>query len=86
MTPKRVEHMEDVAQRIVDEIREKYPLGQAEHGGNLWEQPGALTALRQELIDFIVYLDVVEQQLQAKHPKFHSWLMGGEAKAALPVD
>ena len=42
----------------------KYRKGQAEHGGELYAKPGALTNLEDEILDLIVYHQTARQQLK----------------------
>lgn len=63
MTPQ--EHAQQIATRIVADVLEKYDKGQKEHGGFLWQKPGVLKMLRQELLDGITYEDTLRYQIQS---------------------
>lgn len=45
-------------------IRKKYPKGQKEHAGNIWEKPGMLNNAEEEVTDLITYLHVIRQQVE----------------------
>mgnify|MGYP001583976556 CR=1 FL=1 len=63
MTPEHDEHLNGIHRRLTQDLYEKYRRGQAEHGGKLWESPGMLRELRNELIDLITYEDTLAYQL-----------------------
>lgn len=63
MTPSRLGHMHKISRRIHDGIESKYPKGQAEHGGNLWEK-SMFPEIMEEVVDLAVYLGTFEGQLE----------------------
>ncbi len=64
MTEAQERHLEDVQDRVVVELSIKYPEGQETHGGNIWAKPGMMRQMRNEVLDQVVYSDVLEQQLR----------------------
>ena len=56
MTPDHEAHLARIKARLVADIDAKYRLGQEEHGGRLWEKPGALENAYAEALDLAVYL------------------------------
>ncbi|MHA1952162.1 MAG: hypothetical protein ACW987_20150 [Candidatus Thorarchaeota archaeon] len=58
-----------IALWFTDNLHSKFWSGDKEHGGKLWRKP-CLPHLREELIDAITYLAVVEDQMQ----KTRVWL------------
>ena len=45
----------------------KYVSGQNEHGGNLWEKPGLLEMMEEEVIDQWFYLQALKQQRKERN-------------------
>ena len=58
------DHLVGVIDWVVKVIQIKYCKGQAEHGGELYTKPGALTNLEDEILDLIVYHQTARQQLK----------------------
>lgn len=63
MTNEAREHIVGICDRFARESTLKYYNGQAEHGGNLWQKPGAMANLRAEILDLVIYQDTLRQQL-----------------------
>ena len=64
MSPKQEAHLAGILRRFVQEADAKYRKGQQEHGGDLWKKPGMLGFLREECLDFVVYADTLQAQIQ----------------------
>lgn len=52
----------EIASSFSDDLIAKYPVGQIEHGGNLYNKP-VLREIREELLDLVAYAHVHEQQV-----------------------
>ena len=76
MTP--LEHAEGIANKFKTEFVHKYMLGQAEHGGYLWEKPGAIKMAKAENFDNTSYLNVIETQVLSAR----DYLKAGDYKSA----
>jgi hypothetical protein len=61
MTPD--EHLADIIGTQVTRTQRKYKKGHKEHGGNLWEKPGMLQMLEEELTDAFTYSHTLRFQL-----------------------
>jgi hypothetical protein len=48
--------------RFQEMAASKYEAGQKEHGGNLWEKPGLLDNMEEEVIDAWFYIQALKQQ------------------------
>ena len=59
------EHLSAIIAHFSGALFTKYHRGQEEHGGYLWEKPGMLVMLEQELLDATVYHFTLRQQLQS---------------------
>ena len=62
MSPDHEAHLRRVKDRLSADIDAKYRAGQAEHGGRLWEKPGALENAYAEVLDLAVYLLTAMEQ------------------------
>lgn len=62
MTPDHEAHLRRVKDRLAADIDAKYRAGQAEHGGRLWEKPGALENAYAEVLDLAVYILTAMEQ------------------------
>ena len=58
------DHLVGVITWLVKVLKTKYRKGQAEHGGELYAKPGALTNLEDEILDLIVYHQTAKKQLK----------------------
>jgi hypothetical protein len=63
MTIEQEAHLTAIKAKFEREVDTKYRAGQKEHGGNLWLKSGILKNIKQETIDFNVYVEVLERQL-----------------------
>lgn len=57
-------HMAEIISAQANKIMKKYPKGQREHKGNIWEKPGMLNNADEEVTDLITYLHVIRQQIE----------------------
>lgn len=57
-------HLSRVLDQVHESINVRYRNGQHEHGGKLWQKPGALDNAIQEATDTLVYLITLREQLQ----------------------
>ncbi len=55
MQPEHEAHLQRLLAWVSTRVGEKYRLGQAEHGGKLWEAPGLLKELHAETFDLLAY-------------------------------
>lgn len=62
MTDEQEAHLARVKARFSADLDAKYRDGQAEHGGNLWEKPGALEQAYAEVLDLATYLITLMEQ------------------------
>jgi len=62
MTSEQEAHLSRVKARFTADLDAKYRAGQMEHGGNLWEKPGALEQAYAEVLDLATYLLVLMEQ------------------------
>ena len=58
------DHLVGVITWLIKVLKIKYCKGQAEHGGELYTKPGALTNLEDEILDLIVYHQTAKKQLK----------------------
>ena len=56
-------HLANIQQTIGVEIERKYRLGQAEHGGDLWERVPLVDDMIEESIDQMTYALTLKSQL-----------------------
>lgn len=61
-TPK--EHISSILGWLSGVMAGKYHRGQQEHGGSLWQKPGALANLEEEIMDLPVYYKTAKDQLR----------------------
>ena len=80
MTPLHENHLENLKGEVTSRLDSKYRTGQKEHGGRMWEKPGQLSCLEDELVDFISYFYTAKEQMQAQFPDAYEYLF------ASPVD
>lgn len=64
ITEEHLAHARSVVHRVSKEVETKYLGGQEAHGGKLWEKAGIVRNAREEVLDLIVYTDVLKEQLQ----------------------
>lgn len=57
------DHMLRVSADFVIAYQKKYPKGQKQHGGNLWQKPGMLKNMEEEILDQWSYYHVMKEQL-----------------------
>lgn len=58
-----VEHLNHIVTWFIGHVTKKYMQGQHEHGGRLWRKP-VWKFMRDEVIDMVVYFQVLEEQQQ----------------------
>ena len=63
MTLAQEDHLANIQQTIGVEIERKYRLGQAEHGGDLWERVPLVEDLIEEALDQMTYALTLKSQL-----------------------
>ena len=63
MTLAQEAHLTNIQQTIGVEIDRKYRIGQAEHGGDLWERVPLIEDLIEESIDQVTYALTLKSQL-----------------------
>lgn len=67
MNPEEIQTTEQHKEYIFSTLKErgvsKYDVGQEEHGGRLWRK-NVLSMMGDEIIDFVVYFSVLEQQVK----------------------
>lgn len=69
MTDEQNDHMTWIAERAKHKIVHKYAAGQAEHGGNLWDQTEdqLLDNAILEAIDQVIYLLTLRKKITDAH-------------------
>jgi len=78
MTSEREAHLGRVITWFNDHATPKYRKGQKEHGGSAWEKSGMFRNLCEEAVDFVVYLETIEEQLRERFPEAYRFLTGDE--------
>ena len=63
MTLAQEDHLANIQQTIGVEIDRKYRIGQAEHGGDLWERVPLVEDMIEESIDQVTYALTLKSQL-----------------------
>ena len=63
MTLAQEDHLANIQQTVGVEIERKYRLGQAEHGGDLWERVPLVDDMIEESIDQMTYALNLKSQL-----------------------
>ena len=63
MTLAQEDHLTNIQQTIGVEIDRKYRIGQAEHGGDLWERVPLVDDMIEESIDQMTYALTLKSQL-----------------------
>ena len=64
MTSLQERHLASIQEAFLGQSGAKYAAGQKEHGGNLWEKPGQLDGLVDELVDGFAYAKTLRDQLR----------------------
>lgn len=64
MNQEHEEHLGEILTEALERIDEKYRMGQAEHGGDLWRKKHLINFAIDEAVDQIVYLLTLKQQLK----------------------
>lgn len=67
-------HALSISEAIRDDVQAKYARGWREHGGEVWQKPGVLRMLREEVLDLAVYCYTLESQLLLRDPDLYAWL------------
>lgn len=68
MNQQQIEHLKQIVDEASRRLSQKYSVGAAEHGGNLWDKD-AMWILDQaidEAIDQVTYLYTLKQKLEKK--------------------
>ena len=55
-------HADQIARDFTRAYKGKYMKGQKEHGGKLWEKPGMLNHMTEEILDLVSYVEVLNEQ------------------------
>jgi hypothetical protein len=63
MTKEQEEHLEEIQRGVGARLDQKYRVGQAEHGGDLWERFPLVEDLIDESIDQVTYALTLKSQL-----------------------
>lgn len=63
MTTEQELHLRGLVSEFETRVRAKYQKGAEEHGGNLWEKPGIIEMILEEIEDLWVYTFTLKQQL-----------------------
>lgn len=74
MTKADEKHLQRVKDWVCARIDAKYRRGKEEHGGSIWQKPLVLEMLFEELIDAVVYGEVLDEQQTNPfmiNPKLH---------------
>lgn len=58
------QHMFDLILEFGEIAKEKYTLGQHEHGGKLWKKKGLIDMAIDEAVDQVVYLLTLRKQIE----------------------
>jgi len=74
LTPEQQAHVRGILKDFCLAFTEKYVKGQLEHGGNMWQKPGMLACLQDELLDHVAYLSTIEFQIHKTEPELHEYL------------
>jgi hypothetical protein len=64
LTAQQQNHLEEILSDQQDRTITKYVKGQQEHGGDLWDKPGMLENLEDEITDLIAYKYTLRIQLK----------------------
>ena len=63
MTLDQENHLTEIQQAIAKRVNAKYRVGQAEHGGDLWERVPLVEDLIEEALDQMTYALTLKSQL-----------------------
>ena len=63
MTLAQEDHLAEIQEAIAKQVDAKYRVGQAEHGGDLWERVPLIEDLIEESIDQVTYALTLKSQL-----------------------
>jgi hypothetical protein len=74
MSPDQENHLASLISWVAENLDDKYRAGQKEHGGNLWEKPGMLYCLKQEVWDQLSYVFTLDEQIREADPSLHAYL------------
>ena len=69
MTKDQTKHMEASLERFQEMGAKKYKAGQKEHGGNLWQKPGMLDNMEEEVVDMWHYIQALRVQLEEQQER-----------------
>ena len=67
MTSEQEEHLRKIKTTFNTLVDEKYRIGQAEHGGSLYNKNGLLDMAIEEVLDLAVYLFTLQQQQNGEY-------------------
>jgi len=63
MTLAQEDHLAEIQSSIAKQVNTKYRVGQAEHGGDLWERVPLVEDMIEESIDQVTYALTLKSQL-----------------------
>jgi len=75
MTTDREAHLGRIISWFGSLVTPKYRCGQEEHGGTMYEKSGMFKNLKDETIDFVTYVQTIEEQLKGRFPDAYQFLM-----------
>jgi hypothetical protein len=64
MSPQQQNHLQAIVADQEHKLLYKYPKGQKENGGDLWDKPGMMENVEEEITDLITYKYTLRMQLQ----------------------
>ena len=65
MTPLQTRSMNSAVEAFTANATAKYPKGQKEHTGNLWERKHLIDSADEEVVDMMFYLAAIKQKRSA---------------------
>lgn len=71
LSPDREAHLKEMQDAFIELSRRKYEAGQLEHGGKMWEKPGMLDHLEEELVDAWHYIRTLRRQIEEAKSKLN---------------
>lgn len=75
LTPEQQSHVFSIILWFAKRFLLKYAKGQLEHGGNMWEKPGMLYCLIDEVVDLVAYVPTIGKQIQARDTDLYTFLV-----------
>lgn len=71
LSPDRQAHLNEMQDAFLKLSTKKYEAGQIEHGGKMWEKPGMLDHLEEELVDAWHYIRTLRRQINEAKQKLN---------------